>query len=223
MERDVATGGGEGDSAGWLDVTVPIHDGMLHWPGDPEVRVVKVLDLERGDKATVSRLDLGAHTGTHVDAPVHFIAGAAGIDAIPPANLIGPVRVIHVPDAPAITARDVDAAEVKPGERILFKTRNSRQPWGSSPFMPDYTYVAMDGARRLVERGVRTVGVDYLSVGGGDQGPAIHRVLLERGVCVIEGLDLSRIDPGPYDLLCLPLRLRGGDGAPARVMLRPRR
>ena len=209
------------DGAGWVDVTVPIHDGMVHWPGDPKVQVMKVLDLERGDSATVSRLDLGAHTGTHVDAPVHFIAKGSGVDVIPPSSLMGPARVVHVPDAGVISARDVNAAAIARGERILFKTRNSQRCWKDNHFVPDYTYVGMDAAVRLAELGVRTVGVDYLSVGGGDQGPAIHRRLLEAGVCIIEGLDLSGVDAGPCELVCLPLRIRGADGAPARVLLRP--
>jgi arylformamidase len=211
-----------GQEAGWIDVTVPIRDGMVHWPGDPEVRVTRVLDLDHGDEATVSRLDVGAHTGTHVDAPVHFVAHGAGIDAVPTSSLMGPARVVDVPEVAAIGAREVDAAGVQPGERILFRTRNSERCWTSDRFVPDYTYVALDGARRLVEKSVRTVGVDYLSVGGGHDGPATHRELLLAGICVIEGLNLSAAPAGPCELICLPLRIQGGDGAPARVLVRPR-
>lgn len=209
------------DEAGWVDVTVPIHDGMVHWPGDPDVRVERFLELERGDAATVSRLAMSAHSGTHVDAPAHFVRGGTGVDLLPLGGLVGPARVVHLPDAVTIGAREVEAAAPSRGERLLLRTRNSERCWNREDFAHDYTYVTLDGARRLVERGVRTVGVDYLSVGGGELGPEIHRTLLEAGVCVIEGLDLSRVPAGPCDLLCLPLRIRGGDGAPARVLLRP--
>jgi len=210
------------DDAGWVDVTVPIRDGMVVWPGDPGVRVARVSDLARGDSVTVSRLDLGAHTGTHVDAPLHYLRGGRAVHELPLAGLIGPARVVLVPEAPVITAEIVDTLGVAAGERILFRTRNSARCWQNDRFCADYTYCSLDGARRLVERRVRTVAVDYLSVGGGSDGPAIHQALLGAGICVIEGLDLSRVDPGSYDLLCLPLRVEGADGAPARVLLRPR-
>jgi arylformamidase len=210
------------DGAGWIDVTVPIRSGMVHWPGDPEVRVIRVADIERGDQATVSRLDIGAHTGTHVDAPLHFLRGGSAVHELPWSGLIGPARVVHLPEARIIDGAAVDALAVAAGERIVFRTRNSDRCWKTDHFVPDYTYVSLDGARRLVDRGVRAVAVDYLSVGGGDDGVATHQALLGAGVCVIEGLDLSAVTPGPHDLICLPLRIHGADGAPARVLLRPR-
>jgi arylformamidase len=204
----------------WIDVSVPVRDGMVSWPGDPKVRVERVSDLERGDAATVSRLDLGAHTGTHVDAPVHFVRGGKGIHELEWEGLIGPARVVHLPAAPVIDARIVDEVGVAAGERIVFRTRNSERCWNTDRFVPDYTYVSLDGARRLVERGARTVAVDYLSIGGGSDSAEIHRTLLSAGVYIIEGLDLSRVAPGAYELVCLPLRVEGGDGAPARALLR---
>lgn len=208
------------DGAGWIDVSVPIHDGMVCWPGDPAVKVVKVADLERGDSVTVSRLDLGAHTGTHVDAPLHYLAGGPAVPALPWDGLIGRARVVLVPDAPVITAAIVDGLGLAAGDRVVFRTRNSERCWTVDHFVADYTYVSLEAARRLVEIGVRAVAVDYLSVGGGDEGPATHRALLGAGVCVIEGLDLRGVAPGGYEIVCLPLRIQGGDGAPARVLLR---
>ena len=207
---------------GWLDVTVPIRDGMVHWPGDPAVRVTRVKELERGHPATVTHLDLGVHTGTHVDAPVHFIAGAPGIHEVRLQSLLGPARVVALPDARTITAQAIEEIAPVAGERLLFRTDNSTRCWRDDRFVPDYTYLSLAGARALAARRVATVGVDYLSIGGGDDGPAIHRTLLESDICVIEGLNLSRIAPGLYDLICLPLRIHDADGAPARVLLRPR-
>lgn len=207
---------------GWLDVTVPIRDGMVHWPGDPAVHVTRVKDLEHGHPATVTHLDLGVHTGTHVDAPVHFIAGAPGIHELPLGSLLGPARVVALPNARTITAQAIEEAAPAAGERLLFRTDNSTRCWRDDRFVPDYTYLSLAGARALAAHRVATVGVDYLSIGGGDDGPAIHRALLESRICVIEGLNLSQIAPGLYDLICLPLRIHDADGAPARVLLRPR-
>jgi arylformamidase len=205
----------------WIDVSVPIRDGMVCWPGDPKVRVERASDMERGDAATVSRLDLGAHTGTHVDAPVHFVRGGKGIHELAWDDLIGPCRVVHLPEAVAVvTAEVVDGLGVTRGERIVLRTRNSGLGWHARPFMPDYTYLSLDGARRLIERGARTVAIDYLSIAGGGEGPATHHALLSAGVCIIEGLDLAGVGPGRYELYCFPLRVEGGDGAPARVLLR---
>ena len=213
---------GIASDGGWLDVTVPIRDGMVHWPGDPAVRVTRVQALEHGHPATVTQLDLGVHTGTHVDAPVHFIVGAAGIHELPLGSLLGPARVVALPDARTITAEAIEEAAPVAGERLLFRTDNSTRCWRDDRFVPDYTYLSLAGARALAAHRVATVGVDYLSIGGGDDGPAIHRALLEADICVIEGLDLSLIAPGLYDLICLPLRIHDADGAPARVLLRPR-
>lgn len=203
----------------WIDVTVPIRSGMLHWPGNPEVVVAQTESLERGDVATVSSLSLGVHTGTHVDAPVHFFVGGAGIDAVRFDCLIGRARVLDMGDGPRIHPSDLEGHDLRAGERVLFKTRNSRY-WKDNTFCPDFTSLTPEAATWLVERGVRTVGVDYLSVGSTESGPETHRPLLAAGVCIIEGLDLSRVRPGLYDLICLPLRLEGLDGAPARVVLR---
>ncbi|CAN91683.1 hypothetical protein sce1525 [Sorangium cellulosum So ce56] len=206
----------------WVDVSVPIRDGMVHWPGNPPVEIVQTEHLERGDPATVSRLSLGVHTGTHVDAPVHFIVRAAGIDRVPLDRLIGPARVLDLGEIDSIQPAHLEPVEIHPGDRLLFKTKNSRR-WSEERFRSDYTYLSPEAAHHLVERGVWALGIDYLSIGGMDGGAETHRVLLAAGVVIIEGLDLSRVEPGSYDLVALPIRLEGLDGAPARVVLRRRR
>ena len=206
----------------WVDVTVPVQDGMVHWPDNPPIQVRPHLAMAKGDAANVSHLSLGVHSGTHVDAPVHFIAGGMGVDAMPLDRLLGDVRVLALSGGPAITAAALRAHAPRRGERLLFKTRNSSRRWDTAAFQPGFTYLSSDGARYLVEVGVRTVGIDYLSIAGMDEGAATHQLLLEAGVCVIEGLDLTRVEPGAWEMVCLPLRLKDGDGAPARVLLRAR-
>jgi arylformamidase len=193
---------------------------MVHWPGDPAIEMVRTKDLARGDPANVSRLTLGVHSGTHVDAPIHFIPGAAGIDAVPLTDLIGPVRVLRIEDPQSIGVAELRAFEPREGERLLFRTRNSTRVWGKPKFVPDFVYLSLEGARFLAERKVCCVGTDYLSIGGHDHGVETHRALLEVGICIIEGLDLSKVEPGSYEMVCLPIRLAGADGAPARVVLR---
>jgi arylformamidase len=206
----------------WIDVSVPLRNGMVHWPGDPPVLIEHALDLDRGDEATVSRLSLGAHTGTHMDAPCHFLKGGAGIDAMPPEAGIGRARVLAIKDPVSIGAEELRGHRIRRGERLLFKTRNSGRCWRSDAFVEDFVYFSPEGARFLVQRGVRLVGVDYLSVGGFKaDGPQTHRILLEADVWIIEGLDLTSVEPGIHEMACLPLRLQDGDGAPARVVLRP--
>jgi arylformamidase len=193
---------------------------MVHWPDNPPIELVRTQDMGRGDPANVSRLSLGVHTGTHVDAPVHFLAGAAGVDAVPLDQLLGEARVVEVGDAPSIGATQLRSIDPRPGERLLFKTRNSARGWKTDRFLADFVYLALDGAALLAERRVRTVGIDYLSIAGMTEGVPTHRALLEQGICIIEGLDLSSVEPGSYELICLPLPLAGADGAPARVVLR---
>jgi arylformamidase len=207
----------------WLDISVPIRDGMVTWPDNPPVRVVRTRRLDRGDDANVSSLFLGVHTGTHVDAPVHFIDGALGVDRLSLDSLIGPARVVDMGAAKAIDRLLLEEVAPEAGERLLFRTSNCERCWPSPTFVHDYVHLTPDGARFLVERRVRTVGIDYLSIGSPTEGPTTHQILLAESICIIEGLNLSGVEPGRYDLVCLPLRLEGGDGAPARAVLRPRR
>ncbi len=207
----------------WIDVSITLHSGMVHWPGDPPIRIERVLDMERGDTCNVSSMALGSHTGTHMDAPLHFIRDGKGLDEMPLDATVGPARVIEIQDTEAITRAELLPHEPQSGERILFKTRNSERCWQSTQFVEDFVYISQEAARYLAERGVRTVGVDYLSVGGfRHDSLETHQALLGAGIWVIEGLNLAAVEPGLYDLICLPLKIRAGDGSPARAILRRR-
>jgi arylformamidase len=207
----------------WIDVTVAIRDGMVHWPDNPPIVVERVQDMARGDGANVSKLSLGVHTGTHVDAPVHFDSSKPGVDAIPLAALCGPARVIEIADPREVTVTELAAADIRAGERILLKTRNSPAAWQAPSFVEDAVHLTVDAARWLAARPVKTVGIDYLSVGGftANNGHDVHHALLDAGVWIIEGLDLTHVPPGACELICLPLKIAGADGAPARAIVRP--
>lgn len=209
--------------AEWIDVSVPLRDGMVHWPNDPPVRIHRHLDLARGDTCNLTVLSMSAHSGTHMDAPLHFLARTAGIDRMPVEAGIGPARVIGIRDRTAIQVPALREQTIRRGERVLFRTRNSRRGWSTHTFLEDFVHLTWEAADYLARRGVQTVGIDYLSVAGfHDDTVATHRALLEAGVWIIEGLDLSRVRPGSYDMICVPMKIAGGDGAPARAFLRPR-
>jgi arylformamidase len=208
----------------WIDVTVTIRSGMVHWPGDEDVVIERTQDLDRGDPYNMSRVSMGLHAGTHMDAPLHFDREGPSIDEMPLSATVGPARVIEILDPAAIKPSELAAHAIRAGERILFKTSNSGHVWESDAFVEDYVYLSAEAARYLAEKGVLAVGVDYLSVGPyGEDASEIHLVLLEAGIWIIEGLDLSGVEPGDYELVCLPLKVARGDGAPARAILRPLR
>jgi arylformamidase len=201
------------------DISVAVRAGMWVYPNNPEVSLERAQSIERGDTANVSRLDFGVHSGTHVDAPLHFFADGAGAESISPDALTGPAWVV---DATALTG-DIDAAallslELPPAgtERVLFKTTNSAL-WQRSEFTRDFIRFTGSGAQALRDRGgVRLVGIDYLSIGD----PDAHRIFLGNGVVPLEGLNLAEVGPGPYELVCTALAVVGSDGAPARALLR---
>jgi arylformamidase len=204
------------------DVSVPVRHGGLVYPGNPPISITPVQSIARGDTANVSRIDLGSHTGTHVDAPLHFMDGGAGVDELPLDVLIGPARLIAFGDEVlAVGEAELRRHDLSGVTRLLIKTRNSA--WlasGTPEFHPDFTHVAPDGAEYLVSLGVRLVGVDYLSV---EQFHSphhrTHKTLLENSVVIVEGLVLTEPPPGDYELYCLPTLLAGLDGAPARAVL----
>ena len=210
-----------------FDVTVPVGSSIFGWPGQPATEVTPLSLVAEGAAANVSWVQLSSHAGTHVDANWHFIDDGSKLLEIPVERWCGPAYVAHIPDGvDQISAADLESAGIPEGtERLLLRTRNSRvwDDWdGASyvPFREDYVGVLPDAARWLVEHGVRLVGTDSLSVGTfGPQNRDTHLTLLGNDVLVIELLDLSRIEPGPYELVCLPLKLAEGDGAPARVLL----
>ena len=207
------------------DVTVPLHIGLPTWPGDPGVEISDWRSLANGDGANVSLLHFGAHSATHVDAPAHFIEGAAKVESLPLDALIGEAEVIEVPDDVLAIDEAFVTAKCPPGtERVLFKTRNSA--FWSEPephFHTDFTYLDLNAATRLVQQGARLIGIDYLSIEKfGQANHETHLALLSKGVIILEGLNLSDVPAGKYELICLPLRLRSnlGDGGPARAVLR---
>lgn len=208
------------------DVSVAITEKTPVYPGDPGIEIGEWAAIRRGDAANVTVLHMGAHTATHVDAPAHFIEGAGRVEALSLDVLVGAALVVEIPeDVRAISAAHLSLAELGGATRVLFKTRNSRF-WANTAddgFRADYTYVAPDAARLLVESGVRLVGIDYLSVEAfKPERYETHQVLLSNGVVIIEGLDLREVAAGAYELICLPLKISGGtgDGAPARTILR---
>jgi len=202
------------------DVTVSISSETPVYPGDPRIEIVRTAKLESGDIANVSHLSFSSHTGTHVDPPSHFVPGARTLDKLSLDVLIGPARVVDVGEVNEIDRSVVESASLEGVTRVLFKTKNSRL-WGTQEFVKDFVYVEESGARALVERGVRLVGIDYLSVEKFNfDTPSTHFELLHADVIILEGLDLSAVSAGDYELICLPLKIRDGDGAPARVVLR---
>jgi arylformamidase len=205
----------------WIDISVTIKPGMPHWPDNPEIRVNRMLDMERGDVCNVSTLSMGSHTGTHMDGPLHFIRNGKSLDRMPLEATIGPCRVIEIKDKESIKVEQIQGQKFKPGERILFKTPNSRRSWKKDNFDEDFVYISKEAATLLAEAKVMTVGIDYLSVGGfRKDGIETHRALLGAGIWVVEGLNLAKIKPGRYEFCCLPLKILNSDGAPARAALR---
>ena len=203
------------------DISLSISESLIVWPGDPPVRITQPRHLDRGDPATVSRLDMSAHIGTHVDAPAHFIPGGSGVDGLDLNVLVGPALVVEAMEADALSADILQGLPIPPGtERVLFHTRNSdRWARDEREFSEDFVAITEDGARWLVAHGVRLVGVDYLSVGSFDEGGGTHRILLNAGIIPVESLNLHGIAPGTYQFVCLPLKIVGIDGAPARAIL----
>ena len=211
-------------AARWLDVSLPLRTGMVHWPGDPGIRVERVKELSRGDDCTLSAISMGAHSGTHMDAPSHFLRGAPNLDSLSLEATVGRARVLAIRNPEEITPEELRQHRIRRGERLLFKTRNSTRWRKSGAFVKDFVFISAAAARLLAERGVALVGIDYLSVGGFTRdGRETHEILLGAGIWVVEGLDLSRVRPGPVDFVCLPIRLAEGEGAPARAILRERR
>jgi arylformamidase len=207
------------------DVSVPLSSATPIFPGDPGIEIRSWKDLAKGDAANVSLIHFGLHSGTHVDAPAHFIEGAATVETLPLDSLIGEAEVVEVAEHIEVIDENFIAINCLRGsQRILFKTRNSgfwNRP--KEGFRYDYTYIDPGAAARLVDGGVKLVGIDYLSV----EGPRTekfetHHILLSRNVVILEGLDLRRVPAGLYELICLPLKIAEGrgDGAPARTVLR---
>ncbi len=203
------------------DITLPISNHLPVWPGDPPYERKLVDSIANGDNTNTSHISMSAHMGTHVDAPDHFLGNGRTVENLPLNVLSGRVYVLHLPEVDLITAAHLEKADIPPRtRRILFKTRNSNY-WasGERAFQTNFVGLAADAAKYLVDRGFKRVCVDYLSVAPYKNSRTTHQVLLKAGVVIVEGLDLSAVTPGRYTLHCLPLKLVGADGAPARAIL----
>lgn len=204
----------------WMDISIGLKSGMVHWPSDPGVVISRVADMHKGARCNISHINMGSHTGTHMDAPLHFLKDGVSLDKMPLDATVGSARVIEIKDRNFIRADELKKYKLKKGERILFKTANSKKGWRSDEFMTEFVHIPAETAQYLAKTGVRTIGVDYLSVGGYKKdGRQTHEALLGAGIWLIEGLDLSKVTPGRYQLICLPLKILNADGAPARAIL----
>jgi len=229
VQRGVGQKSGTGNrSEGtWIDVTAPLNPSTTPtYPGDTQPKFEFLRSFDKGDNVTLSSYLMTAHAGTHVDAPLHFVAKAASIDQVPLATLMGQARVIDCsPEAVAIDAAELNKHNWRGAKRILFRTRNSRNSWMADPtFHQDFSYLAPDAAQLLADAGVELVGIDYLSAEKfGASEAKSHQILLGRNIPIIEGLDLREIKAGEYDMIVLPLRVVGHEAAPGRALLRPLR
>lgn len=203
------------------DITLPISPDLVVWPGDPPIEVNQVMHMARGDICTVTRMAMGAHTGTHLDAPAHFILGGGTVESLDLRVLMGPTLVVDVGEADGVTADVLASLSIPPGTgRLLLKSKNSaRWAAGETSFYKPYVAIEADGAQWLVDHGVKLVGVDYLSVAPFHDVEPTHKILLGAEVIAVEGLNLQGISPGLYQLICLPMKIAGSDGAPVRAVL----
>jgi len=203
------------------DVTVALSNDLPVYPGDPPINISRTQSLEKGDIARVSHLSFSTHIGTHIDPPSHFMMDGLSLDRVPLEVLIGPARIIDAGDVDSIDAALLERMELDGATRVLFKTRNSGFWREAQGFREDFVYLETEAAELLVKRGVQLVGIDYLSIEKFNfDRPSTHWTLLGNNVVIVEGLDLSGIAPGDYELICLPLKIKDGDGGPARVVLR---
>ncbi len=202
------------------DVTVPFSDDMVVYPGDPPVKIEPTSIINKDDaRFNVSRYSFGSHTGTHIDAPFHLIENGITADNLPLELFIGRARVVEI-TSPRIDETALEEFDFTPDVRVLFKTRNSYL-WNQNEFVEDFVYITPGAARVLVNEGIKVVGIDYLSVEKfGSDNPETHMILLEAGTLIVEGLNLREVEPDDYEMICLPLKVKNGDGAPARVLLR---
>jgi arylformamidase len=206
----------------FIDISVPLGGDLPVWPGSPGYNRSLLSSIDDGAQANVSEMRLDVHTGTHVDAPAHFLADGATVDALPLDRLVGAAIVADVPIEGSVGPKCLESLALPTDvRRVLLRTGNG-ELWTRPAFEPDYTALSADGARWIVQRGIQLIGIDYLSIQRYRDAPDAHRVLLEAGVVILEGIDLRHASPGEYELLCLPLRLTGAEAAPARAVLRRR-
>lgn len=201
------------------DISLTLSPDTPRWVSAPPFELHDRKRMARGDTFNASSVTMSVHAGTHVDAPFHFLADGATIESLPLEVYMGPARVVAVDAEGQITAKHVDALDLGGDTRVLLKTRNSRLLHRPA-YEPGFAAFSVEAAAALVARGVKLVGLDYLSVASADEQVPVHRAFLDHGVAVLEGIDLSPVPPGRYELICLPIKLQGADGAPCRAVLR---
>ena len=210
---------------GWYDITVPIMQGMITMPIDPvKPKLYRYSDRNLGSPVTMTMMEIMSHTGTHIDAPLHFIPDGSTITDMALDSTVGPCRVIEIKDRKFITVKELKPYNIKKGERVLFKTRNSPESYAGKKFMEDYVYFSDESAEYLVEKGVIMVGLDFITIGNYRDDASViktHTTFLAAGVYVLENAALGGVPAGEYELLCLPLPLYHGDACPCRAILRP--
>ncbi|OGO19946.1 MAG: hypothetical protein A2Z15_03130 [Chloroflexi bacterium RBG_16_50_11] len=210
---------------GWYDISVPLKQGMVYFPTDPvPPKIYRMSDVNLGSKVTMSMLEIISHTGTHIDSPLHFIPGGSTISDMPLDATIGPARVIQIKDKEKIRVEELKKHNIKKGERLLFKTRNSPKSYEAERFSDDYVYFDVACADYLVDKGVILVGLDNITIGHMKEPENLnktHITFLQAGVYILEDCALGHVPPGEYELLCLPLLMYNGDAGPSRAILRP--
>jgi arylformamidase len=213
----------------YFDITLPLNKEIPTLPpvfsaGDtPDPKVYRFFDVNKGDKVTMSRIEMSSHDGTHIDSPLHFIPGGSTIDVMPVETTVGPCRVIGIKDEKEITVRELEPYNIKAGERILFKTKNSPGVYAVRVFTGKYVAISLDAARYLVAKKIRMVGLDYITIASSEPMENVndvHKAFLSNGIYILEAINLDGVEPGNYEMICLPLRMEKGDAGPCRVILR---
>jgi arylformamidase len=214
----------------WIDISIPLGREIPELPldaseGDMKVsRVERFFDVEKGDIVTMSRIEMNSHDGTHIDSPLHFIKGGSSIDEMPINTAVGPARVIEIKNEKEITVDELEPYRIREGERVLFKTINSPRVYAAKVYKGDYVAITPDSAHYLADIGISLVGLDYLTIAGMDPPEninTVHLAFLSKGVYILEAINLDGVNPGNYELICLPLRLDKGDAGPCRAVIRP--
>lgn len=219
----------------WIDITLPLNDSipMLVLPPGADAsgdaappsnpRVYRFFDVNKGDKVTMSKIEMSSHDGTHIDAPLHFIPGGNTIDNMPVETGVGPARIIEIKDPLEITVKELEPYNIKEGERILFKTVNSSKVWSERRYTGKYCAISLEAAKYLAGKKIRLVGLDFLTIAHAEPAENIndvHKAFLSNGIFILEAVNLAGVAPGDYDMICLPVRLERGDAGPCRVVIR---
>jgi arylformamidase len=204
----------------WIDVSVDLCSELPTWPGDPTLNISKFADMDKGKVCNVTQLSLSAHTGTHMDSPRHFVKDGKTMSDWPLESTTGVVKVFEITDKESIKVAEIKDFDIQKGDKVIFKTPNSSYEWFKQPFNNNFVCFSTEAAEYLAKKQIMTVGIDYLSVGGLKNGVEVHNFMLNAGLWIIEGLYLKDIKPGRYELLCMPIKLKGADGAPARAFMK---